>query len=183
VTPEGLYYFAYGTLQRGFPNWPDLAELLGEPLGRFRTVAPYAVVVPLEPGCANPGCAMLHRMAALVPGVEGCRVEGDVFAIDRCALPAIDRLEGYDERREPPGLYVRAEIAVEPAGGREPEHVALTYVVSEPELWRALAASGAAEMVERYEPHHAHVEPKRCCVTSPGHAGAHDVVDPLARVR
>lgn len=182
MTREALSYFAYGTLQRDFPNWPDLAELLGEPLGRFRTVAPHAVVVPLQPGCGNPGCGMLHRMAALVPGVESLRAEGDLFTIDRSALPAIDRLEGYDQRRQPPCLYVRAAVELEPAGGG-PRRVAIAYVVSQPQLWRALASAGAAELVERYEPRHAHVEPKRCCVTAPGHVGAHDVIDPLARVR
>ena len=179
---EGLHYFAYGTLQRGFPNWPDLASLLGEPLGRFRTVKPHAVVVPIQPGCGNPGCGMLHRMAALVPGVDGHRVQGDLFAIDRSGLPAIDRLEGYDERRHPPGLYVRCGLEVEPVAGGEPR-VALAYLVSEPELWRALAAGGAAELVEHYESRHAEVEPKRCCVAAPGHPGPHDVIDPLAQVR
>ena len=179
---DDLHYFAYGTLQRGFPNWPDLAGLLGEPVGRFRTVKPHAVVVPIQPGCGNPGCGMLHRMAALVPGVDGHRVEGDLFALDRSGLSRIDRLEGYDERRRPLGLYVRCELEVEPADGGD-ACVALAYVVSEPELWRALAATGAAELVDRYESRHAEAETKRCCVLGPGHPGPHDVIDPLARVR
>lgn len=107
-----LGYFAYGTLQKGFPNWPDLADRLGDPVGRFRTVEPHALVVPIQPGCVNPGCGLLHRMAALVPGVEGCHVEGDLFVIDRSVIAAIDRLEAYDETRDPPGPYVRINIKV-----------------------------------------------------------------------
>lgn len=87
-----LRYFAYGTLQKGFQNWHDLAERLGDPIGRFRTVEPHALVVPIRRGCWNPGCRLLHRMAALIPGTEACHVEGDVFAIDRSALVAITGL-------------------------------------------------------------------------------------------
>jgi hypothetical protein len=61
-----IHYFAYGTLQQGLSNYADLGEVLGEPRGRFRTLDPFAVVVPHEPGCANPGRNLLHRMAMLV---------------------------------------------------------------------------------------------------------------------
>jgi hypothetical protein len=110
-------YFAYRTLQKGFPNWPDLADQLGDPVGRFRTVEPHALVVPIKLGCGNPGCGLLHRVAALVPGVEGFHVEGDLFMIDRSALAAVDRLEDYDERRAIPGLYVGTQVEIAPLTG------------------------------------------------------------------
>lgn len=61
-------YFAYGTTQRGFTHHRRLAALLGEPVGRHRTAAPHAVVVPHRAACSNPGCEYVHRMALLVPG-------------------------------------------------------------------------------------------------------------------
>ncbi len=175
-------YFAYGTLQRGFANWPDLAVELGDPVGRFRTVQPFALVVPIEPGCGNPRCGLLHRMAALVRGVEGFRVEGDLFEIEPAAVAAIDRLESCDPAERPPGLYVRSEIEVVPMKGGE-RRLAVAYEMREPTRWRALVARGQAELLTCYERRLAHSEPKPCCVTEPGHRGPHDVIDPLASVR
>ena len=175
----GIDYFAYGTLQKGFANWPDLADELGDPVGRFCTVQPHGLVVPIQPGCANPGCGLLHRMAAMVAGIDGSHVEGDLFEIDRSALAAIDRLEAYDPSRQLPGLYVRTEIEVVAAGGGE-IRLATAYSVREPDRWRALVASGRAELLVRYEHHLADARPKLCCVENPGHRGPHDVIDPLA---
>ena len=67
-----IHYFAYGTLQQGLSNYADMGDVLGEPIGRFRTLDPFAVVVPHEPGCANPRCNLLHRMAMLVPASARC---------------------------------------------------------------------------------------------------------------
>ena len=173
-----LGYFAYGTLQKGFPNWPDLADRLGDPVGRFRTVEPHALVVPIRPGCANPGCGLLHRMAALVPGVEGFFVEGDVFLVDRLAIAAIDRLEGYDETRDAHGPYVRTDVAVAAIGSGE-IRLATAYRVRDPAPWRALVAGGRAELLTRYELRLAEATPKQCCITTPHHSGPHDVIDPF----
>ena len=52
-----IHYFSYGTLQQGLSNYADMTDVLGEPRGRFRTVDPFAVVVPHERGCANPDAA------------------------------------------------------------------------------------------------------------------------------
>ena len=71
-------YFAYGTTRSGFTHHRRLG--LGMPLGHFRTVEPYAVVVPHQAACSNPGCPHLHRMAALVPGF-GIHAEGEVFEV------------------------------------------------------------------------------------------------------
>jgi gamma-glutamylcyclotransferase (GGCT)/AIG2-like uncharacterized protein YtfP len=177
-----LRYFAYGTLQKGFPNWHDLADRLGDPIGRFRTVEPHALVVPIEPGCGNPGCGLLHRMAALVPGVEPFRVDGDLFAIDRLALAEIDRLEAYDEDRQPPGLYVRTHVTVRSlAGGSVCE--AIAYCARDPARWQALVSTGDAELLSRYERRFADATPKACCVTDPGHTGPHDMLDLFAEKR
>jgi hypothetical protein len=61
--------------------------------------------------------------------------------------------------------------------------LATAYRVREPARWRALATTGAAQLLERYEHHLASAEPKRCCVIEPGHSGPHDVIDPLTAVR
>jgi gamma-glutamylcyclotransferase (GGCT)/AIG2-like uncharacterized protein YtfP len=153
-----------------------LADRLGDPIGRFRTVQPHALVVPIQPGCWNPGCRLLHRMAALVPGVEPFRVEGDVFAIDGSALAEIDRLEDYDEQRQPPGLYVRTRVQVRSLAGGS-LHEAIAYCVRDPAPWQALVSSGAAELLGRYERRFADATLKACCKRDPGHAGAHDVLD------
>jgi gamma-glutamylcyclotransferase (GGCT)/AIG2-like uncharacterized protein YtfP len=174
-----LRYFAYGTLQRGFPNWEDLSGRLGEPVGRFLTVEPHGLVVPTEAGCGNPGCGLLHRMAALLPGIDGIQVEGDLFAIDTATLAAIDRLENYDERREAPGLYVRTEIRVAPLAGG-PAQQAIAHRVRDPAPWQALVRSGRAELMSRYERRLAGASPKQCCIRNPGHTGPHDVTDPFA---
>lgn len=178
---DGLCYFAYGTLQMGFPNWYDLSGLLGDPIGRARTVEPHALVVPRQPGCGNPRCGLLHRMAALVPGVEGFHVEGDVFAIDQRALAAIDRLEDYDERRQQPGLYARTQVRVRLLAEGS-VRAAIAYAVNDPAGWQALVRHGRAELLERYERRFADATPKACCVRRPGHAGPHDVIDPRGGV-
>src|SRR3954462_10670238 len=104
-------YFAYGTTQRGFAHHRRLAPLLSEPIGRYRTVAAHAVVVPRRAACSNPGCEYVHRMAALVPGLE-LRVDGDLFLIGEAAAPAIEALEPG-----PSSPYIRGEVEVAPVGG------------------------------------------------------------------
>jgi gamma-glutamylcyclotransferase (GGCT)/AIG2-like uncharacterized protein YtfP len=174
-----LRYFAYGTLQKGFPNWLDLADRVGDPIGRFRTVEPHALVVPIRPGCWNPGCGLLHRMAALVPGVEASGVEGDLFAIDQSTLAEIDRLENYDEERPATGLYVRTHVKVRDLAGGS-VHEAIAYCARDPAPWQTLVSSGRAELLGCYERRFAGAAPKACCIAEPGHVGPHDVIDPFA---
>jgi gamma-glutamylcyclotransferase (GGCT)/AIG2-like uncharacterized protein YtfP len=166
-------YFAYGTTQNGFAHHRRFAHLLGEPVGRFRTEAPYAVVVPRRAACSNPGCQYVHRMALLVPGVEPVHAEGDVFLVDAAALAELDRLETA-------GPYARDSVAVTALAGGD-RRVAHTYVAREPERWRDLVQRGAADALAAYPRDLARAEAlKECCVRSPGHAPPHDVVDPLA---
>lgn len=166
-------YFAYGTTQRGFTHHRRLAALLGEPVGRHRTVAPHAVVVPHRAACSNPGCEYVHRMALLVPGFAPLRAEGDLFLIADEALAAIDALETA-------GPYVRARIDIAPlAGGAA--RTAFAYLAAGAERWRALVHAGRADALPMYPRELAAAEePKPCCRRSPGHAPPHDVVDPLA---
>jgi gamma-glutamylcyclotransferase (GGCT)/AIG2-like uncharacterized protein YtfP len=166
-------YFAYGTTQQGFAHHRRFAHLLGERVGRFRTEAPYAVVVPRRAACSNPGCQYVHRMALLVAGGEPVHAEGDVFLVDDAALAELDRLETA-------GPYVRDSVAVKALDGGA-RRVAHAYVAREPEHWRALVQSGAAEALARYPRDLAHAEAlKDCCVRSPGHPPPHDIVDPRA---
>jgi gamma-glutamylcyclotransferase (GGCT)/AIG2-like uncharacterized protein YtfP len=175
---RGFYYFAYGTLQQGLSNYADMGDVLGEPIGRFRTLDPFAVVVPHEAGCANPGCSMLHRMALLVPQVGSLRVEGDVYLVDADGLRVIDRLENYDGEEET-GPYVRREIDVVSIEGLTRLR-AQAYRVRDAAAWRALVELGRADAVARYTADMATSTPKDCCVRAPGHTGAHDTIDPLS---
>ncbi len=160
-------YFAYGTTQQGFPHHRELYDLLGEPVGRFRTVEPYAIVVPHESACSNPGCRFVHRMAALVRGNWDLHAEGDVFLVSDEALAALDRLELS-------GPYTRATIDVG-------EYAAQAYPVREPERWVELVRRGHADALPVFPRELATVStPKPCCEAAPGHPPPHDVVDPLA---
>jgi gamma-glutamylcyclotransferase (GGCT)/AIG2-like uncharacterized protein YtfP len=165
-------YFAYGTTQRGFAHHRQLAKLLGKPAGRFRTVAPHAVVVPHEAACSNPGCEYLHRMAVLVAGFDPLRAEGDLFLISDAALEVIDRLETV-------GPYVRREIEIVALDGAR-TRAAQAYVAADAPAWEALVARGRAAALAAYPRELASGEERKpCCVRAPGHPPPHDVIDPL----
>jgi gamma-glutamylcyclotransferase (GGCT)/AIG2-like uncharacterized protein YtfP len=116
-------------------------------------------------------------MAALVPEVGSLRVEGDVYLVDADGLRLIDRLENYDGE-DGTGPYVRREVEVVTVDGRTPVR-ANAYRVRDPAPWRALVERGRADAVARYTAEMATSTPKDCCVREPGHAGAHDTIDPL----
>jgi hypothetical protein len=134
-------------------------------VARVRTVEPYAIVVPHDAACSNPGCRFVHRMAALVRGNWDVHAEGDVFLIDDEALAALDRLELA-------GPYTRATIAVG-------EYAAQAYPVREPDRWIELVRRGRADALPAYPRDLADVKTlKSCCEASPGHPPPHDVVEP-----
>jgi gamma-glutamylcyclotransferase (GGCT)/AIG2-like uncharacterized protein YtfP len=163
-------YFAYGTTQRGFTHHRRLAALLGDPVGRFRTVDAHAVVVPNAAACSNPGCEYVHRMAVLVEGFAPLHAEGDLFLITDEALAVVDALETS-------GPYVREEITVDDGSGARS---AYAYRAREPDGWRTLVGRGGADALTSYPRELAEVEEhKPCCVRAPGHPPPHDVVDPL----
>ena len=168
-------YFAYGTTQKGYVHHRRLAHLLGEPVARVRTVRAYAVVVPRRAACSNPGCRYVHRMAALVPGLEPLRVEGDLFVISDQAVAVLDELETR-------GPYVRDRVEVAALDGAG-TYEADAYLAREPARWRALVDLGEAEALRTYPRDLAASEQlKDCCARAPDHSGLHDVVDPLAEV-
>jgi gamma-glutamylcyclotransferase (GGCT)/AIG2-like uncharacterized protein YtfP len=168
-----IAYFAYGTTQQGFAHHRRLAGVLGERAGRFRTVAPHAVVVPRRAACSNPGCSLVHRMAMLVPGFAPLHAEGDVFVVSAEAIAELDRLETG-------GPYFRATVAIAAVDGAETRS-AQAYLTRDPAAWRALVARGDADALPAYPRELAAVEdPKDCCIRRPGHGGPHDVIDPLA---
>ena len=171
-------YFAYGTTQKGFAHHRRLGDLLGEPVGRYRTISAHAVVVPRQAACSNPGCPYVHRMAVLVPGFEPLQVEGDLFLIEDDAVAAIDRLETGGAAAT--GPYVRGPVAVVALDG-ETTSVAEAYFARAPEPWQALVERGQADALPTYTAELADATAdKACCVRAPGHPPPHDVVDPLA---
>ena len=135
-------------------------------MARVRTVEPYAIVVPHEAACSNPGCRFVHRMAALVRGPWDLHAEGDVFLVGDEALAALDRLELA-------GPYTRATID---AG----EYAAQAYPVREPERWIELVRRGRADALPAFPRELASENTlKLCCAANPGHSPPHDVVDPV----
>jgi gamma-glutamylcyclotransferase (GGCT)/AIG2-like uncharacterized protein YtfP len=180
VSMDLVPYFAYGTTQRGFAHHRRFADLLGEPVGRVRTVSAHAVVVPRRAACSNPGCPYVHRMAALVPGLDPLRVEGDLFLIHDDAVAVIDRLETGSA--EFAGPYVREPVAVASLDGAN-TYAAQAYLARHPARWQALVELGEAEALTTYSRELASGERlKECCLRAPGHPPPHDVVDPLAGV-
>jgi hypothetical protein len=98
------------------------------------------------------------------------------------ALAEIDRLEAYDEDRQPPGLYMRTHVTVRSLTGGG-VYDAIAYCARDPAPWQALVSTGEAELLSRYERRFADATPKACCVRDPGHAGPHDVLDLFAEER
>jgi gamma-glutamylcyclotransferase (GGCT)/AIG2-like uncharacterized protein YtfP len=155
-----MRYFAYGTTQQGFPHHRGR---LGAPLRRGRLDG-YAIVVPRAAACSNPGCRLVHRMAALVPW-PGARAEGDVFAVEDMA--ELDALELS-------GPYVRAAVTLD--DGNE----AFAYPAQDPAAWRELVARGRADALRAYTLDLAtDARLKPCCERDPGHPPPHDVLDPF----
>jgi gamma-glutamylcyclotransferase (GGCT)/AIG2-like uncharacterized protein YtfP len=179
MTRDALF-FAYGTLQRGFPNYGPFARDLGEPLGRYRTAEAYPLVVPRRAACANPACRYVHRIGALLQDAgAGVRVEGELFAVTTSALARLDRFESYRADDEAGSAYVRRRIEVAHVEGGDPVE-AEVYFVADGAPFRALLARGEADAVARYELEFARGPLKHCCAVDPNHAGPHDVVDPLS---
>ena len=172
-----IFYFAYGTLQRGFPNHERFAAELGEPVGRFRTAAPYPLVVPHQAACTNPGCPYLHRMAALLPDEgEGVHVEGEVYVGEASTIERLDLLENYVGQDEAGSTHLRRSVRLTPLEGDGAPVEAHAYFVASTAPWRDLLDRGEAVLVARYGLELAEGRPKECCRRNPGHEGPHDVV-------
>ena len=87
------YYFTYGSLKRGFPNFDANASHLQKFVDKGTTVSQLPLVIPNSMSCVNPNCPYLHRQAHLcyVPG-EGKRVKGEVFEVDASNIKALDKV-------------------------------------------------------------------------------------------
>ena len=95
--------FIFGTLKTGFPNFN--ANRGRRIDGEFTTREPYPLLLVGE---------RYSPWLILSPG-EGCRVRGQLFAVDGAALAQMDALE----RTHLPDGYRRVEIEVVDAGGRD----------------------------------------------------------------
>jgi hypothetical protein len=164
-------YFAHGTLQHGFPRWERHRALLGEPVGRYRTVEAWTIVVPRDPACLNPACRHLHRMCGLVTARQAHHAQGDLFRVED--TEALNRLEWYGR---PCALETLMVVPVD--GGDAVE--ARAYRAAPPLQWVQLAWTPLAETVEVYPRALAeYTQRKPCCVADPGHEPPHDVIDPF----
>jgi hypothetical protein len=164
------------TAPRGFPHHRELAALLGEPVGRFRTVEAHGIVVPRDAACSNPGCRYVHRMAVLVKGHWDLHAEGDVFLVGEEAMAALDGLELC-------GPYVRGTLEVCAVDGAQ-RYTAEAYPAREPMRWAELVRADLADALEAYPAELADCNAlKACCSGEPGHAAPHDVIDPLEQQR
>ena len=176
-----VFYFAYGTTQRGFPTYDLIADVLGTSLGRFRTAVPHQLVVARRPACSNPGCRLVHRMCGLLPGRGGdILVEGDLFDVGPAALDVLDKGENYRSGDEAGSTYLRRPVLVFGIDQQAESIEAQAYFIADAGAWRRLLARGDAETVERYTLEMADGGLKQCCRRNPGHAGPHDVIDVFA---
>lgn len=145
---ETYLYFTYGSLKKGFPNHDAHKDVLGTFVGDARTRQAMPLVVQKEPGCENPNCPYLHRMAALVDiKGRGHQVDGEVYRITASDLHALDKLEGYHGPASTENVYLRKKISV--MVGNDIEQ-AYTYVIAQPAAHLAALESGTAETLPRY---------------------------------
>jgi len=142
------YYFTYGSLKRGFPNYEDQAKHLQKFIGKATTVVSFPLVVPLEPSCTNPNCPYLHKQASLVdiPGV-GKRVLGEVFEVGINDISAFDKLEGFKGVTSNQNHYSRKVITVEIEGKGTVK--AYVYFSTDEDPMTQVKA-GKAEFVDNY---------------------------------
>jgi len=146
VTP---YYFTYGSLKRGFPNYDNLAHHLKEFVGAAKTVQKFPLVVPNDPSCTNPNCPYLHQQATLCnyPG-KGLQVTGEVFVVTSQDIEEFDRLEGFGGGDHLDNVYSRQLVDVDVEG----KGVVKAYVYFHSHGIHAMemVKDGTAEFVEEY---------------------------------
>ncbi len=169
--------FVHHTLQYGYPLAETYAKFLDPPVGRFRTVERFPLVVPFEAKCYNEDCGFEHRVCGLLNiAGEGHRVEGDLFEVNADQLRRLDREEEYDPKG-PPEFQgsIRRTILVEPLAGGDAIEAEAHFNESATESYLSLVESDLAEMVPCYTREMAAQTPKQCCVENPGHDGPHTV--------
>ena len=140
MSPDEILYFAYGSNKRGFSNYKDNADILGDFVGIGVTAHALPLIVPNEPNCNNPNCPYLHRMASLLPiRGQGHRVEGEVFRITPAAVERLDKLEGFSYQRETIEVEIDGRIAS-----------AVSYFIRHGDGLLDEVAQGRAQCVPRY---------------------------------
>ncbi|AXI54883.1 hypothetical protein C1J05_10595 [Sulfitobacter sp. JL08] len=141
-------YFTYGSLKRGFPNFEKNAKLLSDFVGVATTTQALPLIVQKTPGCNNPNCGFLHRMATLVDKKgSGKHISGEVYRVTARGLKELDRLEGYDPNNHENNTYVRKTIAVEVEGKTEK---AFCYFIVNAAQYEAAVSAGESEIVSEY---------------------------------
>jgi hypothetical protein len=173
VTPV----FVFDTLQYGYPLQQTRGAFLGRPIGRYRSVRAYPLVVNVDAFCANPDCGFEHRCCGLLnqPG-RGHNVEGDVFELDDEALAMLDEESGYygwAARRKHDSD--RRAIDVEPIDGGPVLRAETHFNDPNAVAFMARLANGRAELLPCFTIEMARGTPKQCCLDSPGHSGPHVV--------
>jgi gamma-glutamylcyclotransferase (GGCT)/AIG2-like uncharacterized protein YtfP len=142
------YYFSYGSLKRGFPNYKDQAHHLQKFVGEATTVQPFPLVVPFKKSCSNPNCPYLHKQASLCyqPGT-GKLVKGEVFEVTMEDIIAFDKLEGFSGLGTNENIYNRQLIDVDLAGQGVVQVYCYFSTKEDPLLQ---VAAGEAEFVSEY---------------------------------
>lgn len=142
------YYFTYGSLKQGFPNYKNHEKHLHHFVGAATTVEAYPLVVPFAKTCTNPNCPFLHQQASLCnhPGT-GKKVIGEVFVVELEDIVAFDKLEAFNGLGIHGNVYSRRIIDVDIQG----QGIVKAYVYfstsDDPMLQ---VAAGDAEFVDEY---------------------------------
>ncbi len=119
--------FVYGTLKRGFPNYPGYMRA-AEFVGTCTTVEKYPLVLGGERWVP----CLIDR-----PG-EGAAVAGELFRVDDEGLRRLDGLEAVGR----PGGYVRRRIAVRRTDGGPPDTIEAFVYLMPPENVTQMRAQG-----------------------------------------
>lgn len=169
------YYFTWGTLKKGFANHDEKKYILGDLIGKYSTVEPLSLIVPVDPFCPNPNCRYVHRIGALTEAnSEYCkRLKGELYKVTTCGLQKLDKLEGYNPEDLAKSEYIRKEIDLEEEGTGKVVR-AFIYFIANPEPYEALLSTGQAEIVPEYTLDMSKGDYKDCCKADFNHTGEHD---------
>lgn len=168
------YYFTWGTLKQGFPNHDANKEVLGDLIGKFTTVKPLSLIVPLASFCPNKGCRFVHRIGALTEKTlsQSAKLKGEVYLISEAGLAQLDNLENYDPKSTT-NSYVRKTIDLASDATGEVIN-AYIYFINDAEKYEALLQVEQAEIVPEYTLDMARGKYKPCCEANNNHQGPHD---------
>lgn len=172
-TERKHYYFTWGTLKQGFPNHEANKEVLGDLIGKFTTVKPLSLIVPLASFCPNEGCRFVHRIGALTEKAlsQSTRLKGEVYLISEEGLARLDELENYTPNSSS-NSYKRDTIDLVNDDTGEIIN-AYIYFIQESTKYEELLKHHLAEIVPEYTLDMAKGKYKPCCEKDINHAGVH----------